>query len=284
MHFIKNTILMIGVAAVAPLAMADGSPWLPGAGTTTLSANLTSGSTRDFFIGEESSDLLGELDGTYLWLNASHGYNDIWAFDIRVGYASTNFDSDLVEGSSLDSQDELADTTVGVSYQFINEFEADNGFPTISARLGYTAGGDYDPDVLVAIGDGASGFDLSLLVGKAITPSIAIFGDLTLRQRDGDVPNGVKYLLSGYYTSPIRGLGFQLALAGVRTDGDLNIGDPGVTFDQLSETDRDSDFLVGGVNYGFNNGIGLGLSYTALIDGRNIADTDVVNASVSYSF
>ena len=138
--------------------------------------------------------------------------------------------------------------------------------------------------MIVAIGDGASGFDLSLLVGKSVTSSLAIFGDLTFRQRGDGVADGVKYLLSGYYTSPIRGLGFQLALAGIRTDSDLDIGDPGVTFDRLSETNRDSDFLVGGVNYGFNNGIGIGVSYTLLINGRNIADSDVLNLSLSKSY
>jgi len=283
MKLIKNAILMIGVVAVSPLAMADGSPWLPADGTTTLGVNLTTGSTSDFFRGDDSIDLFGELEGTYLWFNASYGYDDIWAFDIRTGFASTNFDSDF-GGDNLDGQDEIADTTIGVSYQFANEFELDNGFPTVAGRIAYTIGGDYDPNVVVAIGDGASGFDLSLLAGKSITSSVAIFGDLTYRQRGDGVADGVKYLLSGYYTSPIRGLGFQLALAGIRTDSDLDIGDDGVIFERLSETNKDSDFLVGGVNYSFNNGIGVGVSYTALINGRNIADTDVVNFSLSKTY
>ena len=103
-----------------------------------------------------------------------------------------------------------------------------------------------------------------------------------MRQRDSNVANGVKYLFGTAYTSPIRGLGFQLALAGIRTDSDLDLGEVG--FDQFSETNRDTDFLVAGVNYGFGNGISLGFSYTALINGRNVPDTDVGNFSISYSF
>ncbi len=262
----------------APMLLADGSPWIADDGSASVSVNVTSGSTRDFFIGENSSDLGGELEGTYVWLNGNYGYDDIWAFDIRTGYAETSF-----TGSTRDQSD-IADTTLGVSYQFINEFEADNGWPTISGRLAYTHGGDYDPNLIEAIGDGGSGVDLSLLVGKSLNSSVAVYGDLTYRQRDNDIPDGFKYLLSAYYTSPVPGLGFQLAFAGLRTDSDVNIGGPNFGVDQFAQTDRDSDFLVGGVNYSFDNGLAVGVSYTAVLSGKNVADTDVTNVSVSYRF
>jgi len=258
----------------------DGSPWLPADGRTTVGVNLTSGSTDEFFIGEESVNLGGDLDGTFLWFTASYGYDDIWAFDVRTGYAETSLETNPPE---LDRAD-IADTSFGVSYQFINEFEADNGLPTISVRGGYTIGGDYETQVIEAIGDGASGLDLSLLVGKSITPTIALFGDLTYRQRDSGVADGIKYLLTAYYSSPVPRLGFQLGVAGIRTDSSLDINGPGFSPETFPETDRDSDFLILGADYGFNNGIGVGFSYTALINGRNVADTDVANVSLSYSF
>lgn len=276
---------LLSLTLVSGVALADGSPWLPAHGSTTLSANITNGSTDRFFAGDTSIDLGADLSGTYLWLNAIFGYDDIWAFDFRTGYAETELD---IPGpnidSSLNSQEDFAETTFGVSYQLINEFEADNGLPTVTGRLAYTIGGNYDPNRISSIGDGASGVDLSLLVGKSLNSAFAVFGDITFRQRDGGVADGVKFLLSTFYTSPIRGLGFQLAYAGVRTDSDLDFGAPGVGVDQFSQTDRDSDFLIGGVNYGFGNGFGVGFSYTALINGRNIADTDVANFSTSYSF
>lgn len=259
-------------------ALADGSPWLPAHGNTTLSVDVTSGSTERFFIGDQSQDLNGELEGTYVWLNAKYGYDDIWAFDFRTGYAETGF------GNGQQERDDVADTSFGVSYQFINEFEADNGLPTISGRAGFTFGGDYETAAIDAIGDGASGFDLSLLVGKSITPAIALFGDLSYRQRDSGVADGVKYLLSAYYTSPIAGLGFQLAAAGIRTDSDLDIDDEDFDFQQFAQTNRDLDMLILGVNYGFSNGFGVGLSFSNLLSGRNVADTNVATFSASYSF
>ena len=270
--------ILLLVTSASPMALADGSPWLPSDGTTTLSVDLISGSTDEFFIGDDSTDLGGDLEGTFLWFNASYGYDDIWAFDFRTGYAESSF-----EGNPLDQED-IADTSIGVSYQFINEFEADNGSPTVSVRGGITIGGDYETNIIEAIGDGASGVDLSLLVGKSLTPSIAVFGDLTYRQRNNDVAEGVKYLLTTYYTTPVQGLGLQAAFGGIRTDSDINIGDPGFSVDQFPQTDRDSDWLIFGANYGLQNGIGLGFSYSSVLSGKNVADSDIAAFSVSYSF
>lgn len=275
----SKQFLVLLLMGYSSLAYSEGSPWLPGDGTTKLGLSFTSGATEDFFIGETSTDLGGELSGTFIWLDASYGYDDIWAFDVRTGYAEGEFES------NPEVESDITDTSFGVSYQFLNEFEADNGLPTISGRIGYTFGGDYDPNRVDAIGDGASGFDISLLVGKSVTPSIAAFADLTYRQRDSDVSDAIKLLLSGYYTSPIPGLGFQVSYALVRSDSDLDFGDPDVGIERFSETNRDTDWIITGVNYTFNNsGIGIGLSYAALLDGRNIPDSDIGTASLSYAF
>ena len=271
--------------SLSPLAYAEGSPWLQAHGNTTISIDVTSGSTSDFFIGDESTPLGGDIEGTFIWFNASYGYDDIWAFDFRTGYAETNFDSDNpVPGEEdINELEDIADTSFGVSYQIFNEFELDNGTPTVAVRAGLTIGGDYETDVIQAIGDGADGVDLSLLVGKSVTQSIALFGDLTYRARGSNVADGVKYLLSAYYTTPIQGLGVQIAGGGIRTDSDVNIG-PGFTVDQFPETDRDSDWLILGANYGFQNGFGLGASFSTVLSGKNIADSNIGTLSLSYSF
>lgn len=277
-YLIKQLVRFFALLATSSMVFAEGSPWLTADATTTISTSVTSGSTDRFFIGETSTSLGGDLDGSFLWLSVGYGYDDIWAFDARSGYAETSFESNPVE------QSDVADTSIGVSYQFLNEFELDNGLPTVSVRLGYTIGGDYETNLIDAIGDGASGFDVSLLFGKSLNSQFAIFGDVTLRQRDENVADGVKLLLSGYYTSPIPALGFQLAIAGVRTDSDVNIGDAGFGVDQFPRTDRDSDWLIGGVNYAFNSGIGVGFSYSSLLSGKNIPDSDIGTFNVSYTF
>ncbi len=259
-------------------AYSDGSPWLLSDGTTNLNISVTSGETEDFFIADTSTNLGGTLEGTFVWLKGTYGYDDIWAFDARTGYAESTF-----EGNPEDQSD-IADTSFGVSYQFINEFEADNGWPTISGRIGYTVGGDYETNQIDAIGDGASGFDISLLVGKSLTPAWSVFTDLTLRQRDSNVANGIKYLFGASYSSPIPNLGFLFSLAGTRTDSDIDIGDPDFGVDQFPQTRRDSDLAIVGVNYGFSNGIGLGFSYSSILNGTNIADTDIATFNLGYSF
>lgn len=272
----NKRLLLLVLLGCSSQAYSEGSPWVPGHGENNISLSVTSGSSADFFIGETSTDLGTDLSGTFYWLNYSYGYDDIWAFDVRAGYAEAELDG------NNDAQSDFADTSVGVSYQFINEFEADNGLPTISGRLGFTFGGSYDPNRIDAIGDGASGFDVSLLVGKSVTPAIALIGDLTYRQRGSDVADTVKLLLTGYYTTPISGLGVGLSYAIGRTDTDLDFGPDAQG--RFSETNRDTDWLIFGADYGFSNGIGLGLTYASLLEGRNIPDTDVGTFTVSYSF
>jgi len=274
----KKLSTVIALLSFSTVAYSEGSPWLPADATTTVGINVTSGSSSDFFIGDTSTDLFADLEATFVWLNASYGYDDIWAFDLRTGFARAQFETNLEE------QSDVADTSFGVSYQIINEFEADNGLPTVAGRIAYTFGGSYDINIIDAIGDGASGFDASLLVGKSLNSQFSVFGDLTYRQRDSDVADGFKLLLSGQYASPVPNLSFMAALAGVRTDSDLNLGEPGVTFNQLSETDRDSDWFIVGANYGFSNGIGAGFSYSSILSGRNIPDSDIASINIGYSF
>ncbi len=270
-------MLVVLLLSGSTAAYAEGSPWLLEDGVTNFGISLISGSSRDFFIGETSTDLGGDLEGTFVWLNASHGYDDIWAFDFRTGYARSQFED------NPDEQRDISDTSLGVSYQFLNEFEQDNGLPTVSGRLGYTIGGDYETDLIDAIGDGASGFDVSLLVGKNLAPAFSVSGDLTYRQRDSNVADGVKFLLSANYAAPLPGLSFQLGYGLVRTDSDIDIGGPGFGVEQFSQTDRDSDWLITSVNYAFLSGFGVNFSLSTVLDGRNVADTNIGTVSLSYT-
>ncbi len=273
----KKTPVFVIAMFASSACFADGSPWLLGHEETSLRADVVSGSTDRFFIGDTSTELPGDIEGSYLWINASRGYDDIWAFDFRTGFARTEF------GDNPDDQSDVADTTFGVTYQFLNEFELDDGTPTVSARIAYTFGGDYDTNIVHAIGDGGSGIDLSLLVGKSLTNGVAVFGDLTYRQRDNGVADGIKFLASLYYNTPIAGLGLSVSAAGIRTNSSLDLDDEG-GFERFAETDRDSNWLIFGANYGLANGLGLGLSLASVIDGKNVADSNIATLSLSYGF
>lgn len=274
----KKSIAAIALTIAPGAVLADGSPWILPHATTNVSLSVISGTADQFFINETSTDLGGDISGTFVWLNASYGYDDIWAFEFRTGYAESRF-----EGSPTEQSD-ISDTTIGVNYQFFNEFELDNGFPTVTGRLAYTIGGDYETDVIEAIGDGADGFDASLLVGKSITSTVSLFGDVTFRQRNQDVADGFKYLIGAFYSTPIQGLGLQASIGGIRTDSDINIGGPGFGVEQFPQTDRDSDLFIVGANFGFGGGFNVGATYTSLLDGTNVPDTDTISFTAGYSF
>ena len=278
----KRTLTALALLGASPALFAEGSPWLLEHGAKSVGLDVIGGSTDRFFIADESIDLGGDLNGSFQMFSASYGYDDIWAFDFRTGFGQASFETEF--GASTDDESGIIDTSFGVTYQFLNEFEADNGLPTVSGRIGYTFGGNYDPNRIDALGDGASGFDISLLVGKSLTPQFSVSGDVTFRQRDDLVADSVKVLLTGSYLPPVNGLILRLSAGTIQTDSDIDIGDIGFGVEQFPLVDRDSNLLIGGANYAFNNGFNLGFAYSALLSGRNVADTDVASFSAGYTF
>ena len=124
----KKLLPTILFCTCSTAVLAEGSPWVPSDGEFRVSAELLTGSSDEFFIGDVSTNLGGDIEGTFLWFNGAYGYDDRWAFDIRTGYAQSQFETNPVE------QEDISDTSIGVTYQFINEFAVDNELPTISVR------------------------------------------------------------------------------------------------------------------------------------------------------
>ncbi len=270
-------IILFGCTASV---FAEGSPWLPSAGSNSLGLTYTTQSTDEFFIASERTSIFGDLEGEFVWLNYGLGITDQLALDVRTSYARTSFETNPLEQSGT------GDSAIGLTWQWRNEFEADDGTPTIATRLGYTIGGDYETALIDAIGDGASGLDLSLLVGKVLGEKFAVQGDLSYKTRDDDVPDSLLYSISGFYIAT-PSLNLSLGYNVIDSQGDIDIGSPefisgGVS--QFNRTRKDSEAVIVGLNYSFEPGISLGLSYSNLIDGRNVADADVASLSIGYSF
>lgn len=259
---------------------AEGSPWLPSAGSNSVGLSYLTQSTDEFFIASESVSILNDLEGDFVWLNYGRGITDQLALDVRTSYAMTSFETNPIEQSGA------GDSAIGLTWQWRNEFEADDGTPTIATRLGYTIGGDYETALIDAIGDGASGFDMSLLVGKVLGENFAVQGDLGYKTRDDNVPDSVDYSLSGFYIAT-PSLNLSLSYSAIDSQGDIDIGSPefisgGVS--QFNQTQKDSEAIIVGLNYSFDVGINLGLSYANLVDGRNVANADVASLSIGYGF
>ncbi len=276
-HPLNYLLVPLLMALHHPVVFAEGTAWLPEEGSTSISATLSAQSTDRYFIRTESQDLGGDLTGTFLWLNAKHGITDIVAVDFRTGYARTTFESNPLD------QEDFADTSVGVTYQWFNEFELDNGAPTFSTRLGYTFGGDYETALIDAIGDGASGFDLSLLAAKNVHQRVSLFADVGFRSRNNGVPDSFNFNL-GANISALPVLGFQLAVAGIRSDGDIDIGDPGFGVDQFPQTRKDSNWIIAGVSFSPVDVFNVGFTVSSVTSGRNVPDSNILSLTVGYSF
>lgn len=273
----RNSIIC-GMLLAAPITlMAEGSPWLTNPGETVVQFSVVSQEADKLYAGENRVDVpVGDLEQMTYWLSLSHGLSDNLAMDARLGYSQTDSTAGL-------EQDGIADTTVGLTWRFHDEFLSDEGLPSAAIRVAATLAGDYDTGQISAIGDGASGFEASIILGKVFNNQFAASADIGYRYRDSDVPNEMFLNLSAFYTINDQ-LSAHVAYHRVDARDGLDIGGPGFSPDRFPEVEEDYDSFEIGISYAVAPEFYLGLSYGAIVDGRNAPESDIVSASVGYSF
>jgi hypothetical protein len=106
------------------------------------------------------------------------------AADLTLGYGHVDLDP-------VGSDDGLIDTSLGLRYRIVDEHTmGSSAWPTITVRAGGTIAGSYAEDFPFGLGDGANGFDATLLLAKDFGQSgFGIYGDVGYRYRDRDVPD-----------------------------------------------------------------------------------------------
>jgi hypothetical protein len=177
-----------------------------------------------------------------------------------------------------EEDDGFTDSVIGLSFRLVDEFRTDTGVPTVTLRFAGTIAGSYDEGSPYSSGDGASGLEGALLIGRYFAgPRVGVHGGLGYRYRDGEVPNDLFGSIGGYVSLSERitaGLGYR------RTQGlsGQDIGDPGFTFPGLKEI---SDNLE--VEFGLTGKSGqyYGLTVARTLDGRNTGERWIVSLTVA---
>ena len=161
--------------ALSQMCLADGSPWLPEPGSTSVSVSQVHQTADELYIKEDKNDLPDDLDLETTFLSVSHGLNDDIALDFRTGYARSTFDP-----AAPTHESGRTDTNIGVSWRVIDEFISDYNLPSTVLRAGVILQGNYDTGNINAIGDGADGLELSVVSGKVINQWSVSYTHLTL--------------------------------------------------------------------------------------------------------
>ena len=277
----KSSLSIFTAVLLAAPAIAQDSAYLPAHGVTNTATSYVFQTFEDFWVGKTKMTLPDDLTQHVASLSFDYGLTEDVALDLTVGYIKTHFR--LGNPTSLDG---LNDTRVGVRWQWMRE-DADGQRPTLALRFGGIIEGTYDTvgaDAPINPGDGASGFELSLLYGKRLADTVTLFGDIGYRNRAENVPDDV-------YGSIALAWDFHprwVATTGFRFNRGLNgldIGGPGFDPTRFPEVKEQSQTIEAGLGYTLEGGKQLFVFVAKNVgNGRNVGDRTIIGGSFGFQF
>ena len=240
------------------------------------------------------------LDQTTLSFSAIYGISDAIAIDIRTGLSEVS----PQHGNPIPlTTDGRTDLELGLTVRILDEVVSSG--PSVTVRVGAILAGDYEAggpgpaEVLgdparvgagpTAIGDGADGFDLSVIVGKILEQRFALSAEVGLRSRSSDLPRETLVNLGAHWiASPRVVVSTQYHIQA--SSGDLDIGPPpgpgghGTYWHRFPHVAEDISRVSLAGTFTLNDSISLGLHWFNVLDGRNTAEFQAFGATLTYNF
>jgi hypothetical protein len=262
------------------------SAWLPAQGEFIATPGAAFSTFDEFWIGRtrvRNPPNGKSLDQYTGFVTLEYGILRQLAADVTIGYTAT--DTDAFGGASDDG---LADTQLGLRYRLVDETRA---LPSLALRLGGIVAGTYDENAPFSAGDGASGFEASLLLGKTFGDSgFGAYGDIGYRIRESDVPDdlfGSVGLFKQFQGVFRESDAFTLSVGYRHVQGlsGPDIGAPGFGtsfgFPQVREINQ---LLEGSVGYSDSGGRQYQFTVAKSVEGRNTGDKMAFVVTISLPF
>jgi len=262
--------------------VAQFSPYLPGPGRTESTLSLTwvtfdhlwAGSTR---VSTRAAIGSSGKDQVTTQLSVERGLSERWAADLTLGYTRADL-------GSFPSDEGMTDAALGLRMLLIDELESDRRYlPTVAVRLGGIASGNYDAGLPFSAGDGASGVDLAILMGRAISPRLSLVGDVGYRWRDEGVPEEIFAGIGAGWR-----WGRAILSTGVRYEGSvsgLDIFGPGFgTVGGFPQTRERNTTVHASIGLPVASSLFLQIYGGRSLSGRNTGDKRIIGAAGSWGF
>jgi len=271
------------IGGLLPLTASASSPWLPFAGQWDSSISATFEEADDFWRGTESRALpAGKAEQFSTHLVLGYGLTDALALDLRVGYTGTKYGGQTIEG--------LDDTEIGLRYALLNEdaFDAPSWLPSAAIRIAGVLEGTYEINQSaspVSPGNGASGGDIGLIVGKRFHAiGAGAVAGINHRWRNEDVSSAWSYHAGIYKTLP-GNLTVSVSVSGLSATNGPDIGEGRAIPPFLSIVAEEWQIGEVGLHWQPNeSGPSVSLSAAQSIDGRNTTDRSILRFGVGWKF
>ncbi len=273
----------MATACITVPSWADASAWLPEPRTGFASISQVHQAAEEFYRGQSKRPTPAggeELSQSTTWVTLDYGLTDSLALDLQLGWAESDFVVISPGPAPKDGYSGMVDTTLGLIWRVLDE--AIHDAPSVAVRVGAIVAGNYDTGYINSLGDGGSGFEASLVVGRFLGDRFAVNGEVGYRKRGNDIPQsvlanaGVLWLLGDRVTL---GVDYQME----NSESGLDIGDPDFAPRRFPELDEDQHSL--GLQIFWNLGrVGVSVFHRQVIEGRNTAVNDVTGATMSIFF
>ena len=271
-----TAVATVAVAIAVPaLTHAQNSVWLPAPGSGSVGLSYLSQEADRFYIGGSLMTLpFGTIKIKTTTLAAQYAIADGFAVDAKLPFAQRS--------SGLGSDSGTGDARVGVTWRFVDEFEK-RSLPTVAVRAGAIIAGNYQTLRPDSIDDGASGYEVSLLVGRYLTPSFGVRGEVGIRDRNRGVPNQT-FLSVGADLRITPSLSGSVGFSSIRNSGNLDIGGPGFTPLRFQQVAEKRNFINAGLSYSVTERISIKGNIGKVTSGRNTSKNDVYSLGVAFDF
>ncbi len=256
------------------------SPWLLPERKANFTVSYVYQNYQDFWLGPNKNRLPDDITQNSVFFGLEYGVTDFVALDFATGYSKASFNP---PGEPTPDIDGLYDTQFGVRFRLLDEY-ARPGAPTITVRAGAIVEGNYEASNVHSPGDGASGGEISLLVGKSwAEPGLGFSGELGFRDRNENVPADFFCSVGFYKTFLSRG---SLSAAYRRDQGlsGLDIGGPGFSPDKFPQVKEVNDNLEFGVGVSDEGGRYYGFLVGRTVHGRNTGQKTAIGLTFSVPF
>lgn len=271
-------------AGIPMLALAQSnSPWLPIPGSGSIGLSYANQRADTAYIGDKNLPISGITGGgaksynrTAYGLSAGYGLTDSVSLDASIGEGS-------VKVGAADKSSGQTDTVLGANWRVLDEY-ASRGLPTVTLRAAAIISGSSDGGRLGALGKSASGYGLSVLVGKQLGAAFRVWGGLGLEDRNKGVPNAVFVDLNGAYSVTPQ-LALSVGYTSKKFGGNLDIGGPGFSPALFQNVREERETARLGVTYAIAGNQSVALNLGKVVSGRNTVKDDlIVGLGYSYGF
>lgn len=277
--FLATTLLVATTSSV----LAQYSAYLPDPHQLLVTPGYSYQTFDHFWAGRTKMALTdlglgGHLEQHTFQASLEYGIASRFAVDATLGYVTTRFPARNQTG--------LTDTGLGVRYAIYQEFQSESWLPSLTLRVGGIVQGSYR--IMTGLppthpGDGASGFETSLLFGRRLGSSgLALYGDIGYRNRSEGVPDDV-FGTAGLQYSPLEWLSVHAAYRHEQSLSGIDILSSSFTgnWQVVKEINRVAEF---GATFTDSRGRTYTLFGAFNLSSRNTGDKTIVGIFVSLPF